>query len=339
MQEHRQNDRNGAVGKATFVYPDGGLFARIGAAGCRVTARPVISLWARFPHAPWPYGLLDLAATLLPAVRGVERTRVRLANCEAEYTRPVRREVAGPAAILYLHGGAWVVGGIRTHRRLVSRLVRDTGVPALAVNYRKLPKVSLTKSLEDCIDGYRRLLDSGIPADRIAVVGDSAGGYFSLQVALQAHLRGLGSPGAVACISPLVDPDPASKVGGPNWDNDPLFPPKALAVTWDEILAAETDAEEATGLLRYPVTAPASVLAAMPPTLIQVGGGEILRPDAEEMVARINAAGGQARLQVFPGQIHVFQVAADILPEARVAVAALAEHIRTYVGATARQAA
>ncbi|MGV7942518.1 alpha/beta hydrolase, partial [Mycobacterium kansasii] len=72
------------------------------------------------------------------------------------------------------------------------------------MNYRKLPGVPVTEALEDCLDGYRRLLDGGIPGDLIAVVGDSAGGHLALQVALQGRRRGLGSPGAVACISPLV---------------------------------------------------------------------------------------------------------------------------------------
>lgn len=322
----------------TEVFPNPGVLARLGAVVVRLFARPVINFWAHHPALPWPFGLVDLAAVFLPAVRGVERVRVTLPKCEAEYTRPAHGGT-GDGAILYLHGGAWLVGGLRSHRRLVSRLVRDTGLPALAVNYRKLPNASITDGLDDCLDGYRRLLDSGVPGDLIAVVGDSAGGYYALQVALQARRAGLGSPGAVACISPLVDLEPTSKLAGPNATRDPLFPPKSLDAIWDAALAAENDPASAIELLRFPVTAPAADLAALPPTLIQVGGGEMLRPDSEGMADRIVAAGGNVRIQVFPGQVHVFQVAADVLPEARTAVAALADHIRTHISTAARRAA
>lgn len=320
------------------VYPAAGILARLGAVVVRLVARPVINLWAHYPALPWPFGLVDLAAALLPAVRGVERVRILLPHCESEYTRPLKGSAAD-GAILYLHGGAWLVGGLRSHRRLVSRLVRDTGLPALAVNYRKLPKASVTDGLEDCLDGYRRLLDSGVPGDLIAVVGDSAGGYYALQVALQARRTGLGSPGALACISPLVDLDPTSKLAGPNATTDPLFSPNSLESMWKAALAAESDPAGAVDLLRFPVTASAADLATMPPTLIQVGGGEILRPDSDALAARIVAAGGNVRLQVFPGQVHVFQIAADVLPEARVAVAALTKHIRTHITAAAKRAA
>lgn len=320
------------------VFAGPGLLARLGAVLVRLTARPVINLWAHLPALPWPFGLVDLAAIFLPAVRGVDRVRVSLPNCEGEYTRPANGGTGG-GAILYLHGGAWLVGGLRSHRRMVSRLVRDTGLPALAVNYRKLTTASVTDGLEDCLDGYRRLLDSGVPGDLIAVVGDSAGGYYALQVALQARRTGLGSPGVLACISPLVDLDPTTKLAGPNATTDPVFPPKAFATVWDVALAAESDPAAAVDLLRFPATAPAADLAAMPPTLIQVGGGEVLRPDAEDMAARIIAAGGSVRLQVFPGQVHVFQVAADVLPEARVALAALADHIRTHISSAVGRAA
>src|SRR5690606_30714305 len=103
-------------------------------------------VWARHPGWPWPYGALELLANVLPVVRGVERTRVRLEHCRAERLRPVgyRRGDSSPQAILYLHGGAFVVGGLATHRRLVSRIVKATGVPSLAVDYRQLPKSSVS---------------------------------------------------------------------------------------------------------------------------------------------------------------------------------------------------
>ncbi|MCS3778819.1 alpha/beta hydrolase [Tsukamurella ocularis] len=297
--------------------------------------RPVIAIWSKTWRFPWPYFLVDLAAVLLPPVRGVERARVRLRNCEAEHTR-----IAGAgsdSAILYLHGGAWLVGGLRSHRRLVSRLARDTGVPVLAVNYRKLPHASVSDAFDDCLDGFRRLRTAGIAADRIAVVGDSAGGYFALRVALEGLHGGLGAPGALVCLSPIIDLEPSSKLASASV-NDPLFPASALHAMWQMTLASERDRDALEKLLT-PASATEAELRGLPPTLIQVGGGEILRPDSEDIAARLAAAGVRVTLEVYPGQLHVFQVGADVIPEARSAVASITEHIRTALRASRRVAA
>lgn len=110
---------------------------RLGRLAVRAVAYPVIALWARFPALPWPYRVVDLAAAVLRPVRGVRRSRVRLRNCEAELMS--RADGPSNGAMLYLHGGAFVVGGLNSHRRLVSRIVTTAGVTSLAVNYRKLP--------------------------------------------------------------------------------------------------------------------------------------------------------------------------------------------------------
>lgn len=335
-----RDDRDGGgTGLAVELQCGPGVRARLGSLLVRLFVRPVIALCVRFPSAPWPYGLVDLAAQVLPAVRGVDRTRIRLAHCDAEYTRPLHGDSAGAGAILYLHGGAFLVGGLRSHRRLVSRLVRDTGVPALAVNYRKLTAASVTEALGDCLDGYRRLLNTGVPPESIALVGDSAGGYFALQIALQASRRGMPTPGALACISPLVDPDPASKLADPRSAGDALFPAQAFEWMWERVLRAEADPDAAVDLLRYPATAPSPELAALPPMFVQVGGGEALAADAERLVGAVRRAGGAARLQVFPGQVHVFQIAADLLPEARVAVAEIVEHVGRHIVMREKRAA
>lgn len=325
-------------GVSVDVRPGPGLMAQVVTMASRTFARPVIAMWSRSWRMPWPYFVVDLAAVFLPAVRGTSRVRVHLRHCEAEYSRPTGTTSPEWGAILYLHGGAWLVGGLRSHRRLVSRLARATGLPVLAVNYRKLPHASISDALEDCLDGYRRLEVSGVATDRIAIVGDSAGGYFALQVALQAVERGHGAPGAVACISPLVDPEPTSKLAGPAVA-DPLFPRSALTAMWEMALAAEEDPRSAIPLLRRPALATAADLSVMPPTLIQVGGGEILRPDSEDFAARLAAAGGEVALEIYPGQIHVFQAAADLVPEARRAVDSIAQHINRALGRRMRAAA
>ncbi|QRY63190.1 alpha/beta hydrolase fold domain-containing protein [Gordonia sp. PDNC005] len=319
----------GAKGDPTvWTYPGQSAGARLVAAAARIFVRPVISVWARVPFAPWPYSLLELFAVLLRPVGGVRRTRVDLAHCVAERTSS---ETGGreDSAILYLHGGAFLVGGVKSHRRLVSRIVRNTGIPALAVAYRQLSDgASVSTSLSDCMEGLRALLASGVPIDRIVVVGDSAGGYLALNVALEARRSGLGLVGGIGAMSPIVDLDPATKLTGPGpeLDRDALFPPRALTAIWASIQRAENEPDACVKLRDF-IGLTSTELAALPPLLIQAGSDEILLPDAKALVVYSAAAGGDARLEIYPGQVHVFQAAADVIPEGKVAINRMSAHI------------
>ncbi|WP_341267795.1 alpha/beta hydrolase fold domain-containing protein [Gordonia malaquae] len=321
-------DRTVKGDPTVWTYPGQSARARLVATAARFFVRPVIGAWARAPFAPWPYSLLEFFAALLPPVGGVRRTRVDLAHCVAERTVPRTSELTG-SAILYLHGGAFLVGGVKSHRRLVSRIVRTTGVPALAVAYRQLSDgAPVSTSLSDCMDGLNSLVASGIPIDRIVVVGDSAGGYLALNVALEARRSGLGMVGGIGAMSPIIDLDPASKLAGPSpdLDRDALFPPRALNAMWASIQRAE-DGPDECARLREIIGLTSTELAALPPLLIQAGSDEILLPDAKALVAYSAAAGGAARLEIYPGQVHVFQAAADVVPEGKVAINRMSAHI------------
>ncbi|MUM19766.1 alpha/beta hydrolase [Mycobacterium sp. CBMA271] len=294
----------------------------------RTFAYPTIALWARFPYLPWPYRVVDLAAVVLRPVRGMRRSRVQFAHCVAELMAPARGRSSG--AVLYLHGGAFVVGGLNSHRRLVSRIVATANVTSLAVNYRKLPGHPVSAAVEDALDGYRHLIDMGYQPSEIAIAGDSAGGFLALVAALVAQERGLGAPGALVCLAPLVQRDPAAKLRVATQSNDPLFPRSALTAMERLILSAETGPAGLACLDKFVEACPAA-LACLPPTLIQVGSDEILRPDAEFAATRLAEAGVPVELQIWRNQVHVFQIAADVLFDAADAVAEISAFVRAHV--------
>src|SRR5438876_2321375 len=109
------------------------------------------------------------------------------------------------AALLYLHGGGYVIGSLDSHRHLVAEAGRASGCWALALDYRLAPERPFPAAVEDAVAGYRYLLGRGIKPGRIAIAGDSAGG--GLVVATMVALRdaGLPQPGCGWCISPWVD--------------------------------------------------------------------------------------------------------------------------------------
>jgi acetyl esterase/lipase len=215
--------------------------------------------------------------------------------------------------VVYLHGGAFVVGGRFLHRSLMSRIAAGTRSSVMAVGYRQLPQHPVTASVADGLDAYRHVLDSGVPASKVMIMGDSAGGYLTFQVALAAAEEGLPMPAGLVAMSPLIDFDGTAKLEAASASTCAVFPPTCFDGLSRVVLRAARRAGEAQALPDAPSRAE---LGGLPPSLIQVSSAEIVHPDAESMAAALHAAGVDCELQVWDEQVHVFQAAAGWLPEA-----------------------
>jgi acetyl esterase/lipase len=93
--------------------------------------------------------------------------------------RPDRHKV-----ILYLHGGAFLAGSIRTHRHLAACLAGAAGVRSILPDYRLAPEHPFPAALEDALTVYKHLLATGYEARHIALAGDSAGGGLAFSLLL-----------------------------------------------------------------------------------------------------------------------------------------------------------
>lgn len=288
------------------------------------TVRPFLNIWAHAPSLPWPMGLVDYAGLLVPQISGTTRSRVMLAECDAEW---IRAEGTGTdRVVLYLHGGAFVCCGLRTHRRMTSRVSKVVDGSVLSVNYRMMPRNPISHAVEDGIDAYRFLLDSGYRPDQIVLGGDSAGGYLAFMLTLALRTVGLPAPAGIFTMSPLTDMDPTGKLDHENASKCSVFPSNAVpALT---ALADRVDARIEVEGERGPRVSPVDGdLAGLPPVLIQVGSTEMVYADAELMAHRLAVAGVDCELQVYEDQVHVFQ-AADFVPESRRALRAIGEFAR-----------
>ncbi|MCU1647042.1 MAG: putative esterase [Nocardia sp.] len=263
-----------------------------------------------------PVELADPLARVLIPPRGTERRAVRFENFRAEWvwhTNTVDPQRLRDAAILYFHGGGFVACGLNTHRRIVARIARESGMPLLNVDYRQLPWAHITDTIEDCVAAYRHLLAEGFEPEHIVFAGDSAGGGLAFTTALEARNRGLPVPGGIAAIAPWADLDSTDKVAHPNNRVDPMLSGEALAIPaiWGFAVDGRLD----------PLWSPVNRdFSGMPPVLIQVGSTEVLRADADKLAERCAEAGVECRVQVWDKAIHVFHAAADILPDAREAI-------------------
>lgn len=308
------------------------LQARLAALALRLTVRPALELLAALPPRLWPLDAADQLAGLdprRPAAALCER--VALPHCPAEWVvhaDAAETDTSGPV-VLYLHGGAFLLGGLNTHRPLAAEISATVVAPVFAVDYRLMPRHTIADAVADGVAGYRHLLALGYAPERISVMGDSAGGYLSFAVPLALRAAGLPLPGAIVALSPLTTLTAERKAAHPNAAADPMF---ALAVLemferYTAELHRRAAAERGQAKLPCPAEAPADALAALPPVLIQVGSTELLLADAEHMAERLAAVGVPVELQVWEGQVHVFQSAVGKVPEARRALHEIARFL------------
>lgn len=275
----------------------------------------------------WVLAIAGRADTLAAVLRPARGTRLRPIPFPAFRTEWVWHEdTLDPAnvqdaAIMYFHGGALIAGGLNSHRRLVARIARAAGVPLLNVEYRQIPAVHITDTVADCVEAYKYLLDSGFPAHRIIVAGDSAGGGLTFALALAARDAGLPRPGAIVAIAPWANYDSSTRLVHSNNRTDAVLSAEFLAMTarWGIAVGGELSPDWS------PVNGD---FADMPPALIQVGSPEVLLVDALELAKRYAEADRPLSLQVWDNAIHVFQAAADVIPEAREAIAEIGRFIR-----------
>lgn len=301
---------------------------RVMALMSRLTIRPALALGSHLPHLPWPFGIIELAcSTVLPAPSAVRAT-VRLPTASAQL---IRAPGVPPAdgtgrVVLYLHGGAFLSCGVKSHGRVVTSISRYADAPVLSVNYRLLPKHSVGMALDDCHDGYRWLRRRGYEPEQIVLAGDSAGGYLALALAqrLQAQDE---VPAALVAISPLLQLAKEPKKAHPNINTDAMFAPKAFDAL--VALVAAANAKHAGGGEPEELYEPLDhIEPGLPPTLIHVSGSEALLHDAQLAAIKLAAVGVPAEVCIWPGQVHDFQLAAPLVPEADRSLRQIGAYIR-----------
>lgn len=312
--------------RAEFV--GGSIQSRLLAMTLKVTVKPVLTAWAMAPGLPWPYRAIDHVGRVLRSVGGTTRKPVGLARCSAETTLPA--SMRADRYVVYMHGGAFLVGGRYLHRQMISRIAASLQSEVLAVDYRKLPEHTIADGIEDCIDAYRFALGRGIPPENIAFIGDSAGAYLVFITAVFAGRRGLPMPGAIVSMAPLADFDLQAKIDAPSGSTDVLFS-KAFARAFHQFVMRHSPPEEDHRLLD-------ADLGGLPPSLIQVSSNELLSPDAEMLAAALRKAGVPHQLQVWRDQVHIFQAAASIVPEAARALREVTEFVESaFARSTTRE--
>lgn len=234
----------------------------------------------------------------------------------AEWSSIVGRADSG-RVVIYFHGGAYALGSVGTHRNLVAHIARRTGAHVLNVDYRLAPEHPFPAAVDDALAAYRFVLASGVPAGKIALAGDSAGG--GLTAACLVALRDAGDPipGAAVCISPWLD----LSLSFPSWESKADVDPMLARDQIQLCANAYMDGADPKTPTVSPVFAE---LGGLPPLLVQVGTAEVLLDEAVEFAKRAEEAKVDTTLEVAQDMIHVWHAFADLLPEGRDALDTLA---------------
>ena len=205
------------------------------------------------------------------------------------------------AALLYVHGGGYVIGSLDSHRHLVSEAGRAAKAWALALDYRLAPEHPFPAAVEDAVSGYRYLLSRGIRPGRIAIAGDSAGGGLVVAAMLAIRDAGLAQPACGWCISPWVDMEGIGETMSTKAEADPMVQQAGLL----EMAGLYLDGVDPRSPLAAPIYADLRGLA---PLLIQVGAAETLLDDAIRLAKVAGAADVRVDLQVWPEMVHVWHL-------------------------------
>ncbi len=249
---------------------------------------------------------------------------------KGEWLRPDEPEPGG--VVLYVHGSGYNLCSVRTHRPLVSQVAARTGLQVFSAEYRLAPRHTFPAAADDIERAYRWLLAQGWAPAQVLLAGDSAGGHLILDLALHLLRNGEESPAGLVMFSPLVDPTFELARGREEVRPDPMTSAEAARRLVGHYLQ---DVDPAHPRLTHALEAH----EALPPTLIQAGGAEMLAADAHHLHDMLAASGTDVTLEVWPGQMHVFQAALRFVPEsyaaldraARFARSALAERAGTTI--------
>ncbi|MFD6157354.1 alpha/beta hydrolase [Nocardia sp. NPDC060256] len=241
--------------------------------------------------------------------------------------RPAERLSTGADAgtVLYLHGGAYTLGSPATYRSLVAALALETGCTFYVLDYRLAPEHPFPAALDDAESAFLELVEGGIPANRIAITGDSAGGGLSLATAQRLIARHGLTPAALGLIAPWVDPNL-----NPDRKSDLV-----ITKAWAKVCAAAYLGDNPADVEGY---APLrDTLAGLPPTYLQVDVSELLHEQCVELAAALDAAGVRVRFTESHGLWHVAQGQAAVVPAAAVALLEWADFLSEALSPRAAQ--
>lgn len=269
---------------------------------------------------PFEDDILSKSADELRAALGANRApapEVPIARFEDRSLRapdgadvPVRvywpaADGAARPAIVYFHGGGWVIGGLDTHDGSARALANATDAIVVFIDYRLAPEAQYPVPVEDCYAGLlwtvEHAAELGIDATRLALAGDSAGGNLAAAVALMARDRQGPALRYQLLVYPCTDMNPARWPSMQQNANGYFLTTDSMVWFYDQYVP---DAARRTDPYASPIHAPD--LSGLPPAFVITAEFDPLRDEGEAYGAALAAAGVPTEIERYDGMIHGF---------------------------------
>jgi acetyl esterase len=264
-----------------------------------------------------PYQMIELGGAEEPVAQVDTRVIPGPVQIPVRVYRPsLARDLP---ALMYFHGGGFVICNLDTHDRLCRSLANASGCAVVSVDYRLAPEHKFPAAVEDAYSATRYVAEHaaefGIDPNRIAVAGDSAGANLATVVALMARDR--GGPGLKfqLLIYPVSDFTEHATESRREYGKGYFLDEEVMDWFADQYFAPGTERHQP-----YASPIKASDLRGLPPAFVITGECDPLRDQGEAYADKMRSAGVSVVLKRYEGMIHPFLSLAGIVDEGRVAI-------------------
>lgn len=233
-------------------------------------------------------------------------------------------------AVVYFHGGGWVVGDKETHDRFARKIAAGTGAAVVLVDYQRSPEARYPIAVEEAYASTKYIFENAktfdFDASKLAVAGDSSGGNLAAVIALLAKERGGPAIRAQVLFYPVTD----AQFETPSYQKFAegyMLSRETMKWFWDQYLP---DLEARKQPTASPLRASTEQLKGLPPAMVITAEFDVLRDEGEAYARKLAEAGVEVEAKRYPGTIHEFAnlYATAGTSEARKAVKSAADYLR-----------
>ncbi|MFW2829552.1 alpha/beta hydrolase [Sphingomonas sp. ID0503] len=281
--------------------------------------RAMIAVSGSFSIEPGARDAYDQLIARTKIVDGVETSQGEVAGVSGWWVIPAGTR-AENGAILYVHGGGYVLGSAEAYRGLASQIASRAGRPVFVIDYALAPENPFPSAYDDVSKAYAELART--TGGKVALMGDSAGGGAVFSVAMNRD-EATPAPVAIIAYSPWTDPALKGASVQTRADVDPILNERSLSDGARQYLAGADPSDPRVNALK-------GDFSNLPPVRIDVGDDEILLDDSLRLEALAGEAGRQVETHVWKGMVHVFPTNVAMLKAAAQALDGTAEFLNRY---------
>ncbi|WP_460143187.1 alpha/beta hydrolase [Pseudomonas sp. S3_B08] len=238
-------------------------------------------------------------------------------------------ELKTDAVLMYIHGGAYIVGRPDGYHGIGGNYAKMLGARVYMPDYRLAPEHQFPAPIDDTLRAYEWLLEQNIAASKIAFAGESAGGAMVVSVMVAAKSKGLPLPAVGSSISPWANLEHTGVSMSNREGLDPLNSKPVL-----DILARAFLGDT---LANHPLASPVFAdVTGLPPILVQIGENELMLSDAMRLANHLADNRVRVNLEVWPGMFHAWHFYAGMLAEGQQALESSVRFIEAELIGAAR---